>query len=60
MKWSHPLINIMKMSPFSLLDDEKQSGLRNELNLCEIYKTRLLRGRYRDKIPDRSVSVLAL
>ena len=31
------------METFSLLDDEKQSSLRNDLTLNEVYKTRLLR-----------------
>lgn len=31
------------METFSLLDDEKQSSLRDDLNLYEMYKTRLLR-----------------
>ncbi|KAI0552451.1 hypothetical protein F4679DRAFT_89771 [Xylaria curta] len=35
--------NIMSMETFSLLDDEKQSRLRSDLTLHEIYKTRLLR-----------------
>ncbi|KAF2494970.1 hypothetical protein BU16DRAFT_573185 [Lophium mytilinum] len=35
--------NIMAMETFSLLDDEKQSSWRNDLNLYEVYKTRLLR-----------------
>jgi hypothetical protein len=35
--------NIMAMETFSLLDDEKQSSLRHDLNLYEIYKTRLVR-----------------
>ncbi|KAI0860281.1 hypothetical protein F4860DRAFT_515080 [Xylaria cubensis] len=34
---------IMSMETFSLLDDEKQSSLRKELSLNEIYKTRLVR-----------------
>ncbi|KAH8838765.1 hypothetical protein MCOR27_009771 [Pyricularia oryzae] len=34
---------IMAMETFSLIDDEKQSRLRTELTLEEIYKTRLLR-----------------
>ncbi|KAI1083687.1 hypothetical protein F5B20DRAFT_568750 [Whalleya microplaca] len=34
---------IMSMETFSLLDDEKQSSLRDDLTLFEIYKTRLLR-----------------
>jgi hypothetical protein len=33
----------MTMETFSLLDDEKQSSLRNDLSLYEIHKTRLLR-----------------
>jgi hypothetical protein len=33
----------MAMETFSLLDDEKQSSLRNDLSLYEIYKTRLVR-----------------
>ncbi|KAF2647203.1 hypothetical protein K491DRAFT_699779 [Lophiostoma macrostomum CBS 122681] len=33
----------MTMEKFSLLDDEKQSSLRDDLNLYEVYKTRLLR-----------------
>lgn len=33
----------MAMETFSLLDDEKQSNLRTDLTLPEIYKTRLLR-----------------
>lgn len=33
----------MAMETFSLLDDEKQSSLRDDLNLYEVYKTRLLR-----------------
>lgn len=32
----------MNMQTFSLLD-EKQSSLRDDLNLYEVYKTRLLR-----------------
>src|SRR5216117_1579874 len=35
--------NIMAMETFSLLDDEKQSNLRTDLTLHEIYKTRLVR-----------------
>lgn len=35
--------NIMTMETFSLLDDEKQSSLRDDLSLYEIHKTRLLR-----------------
>ncbi|KAI1131673.1 hypothetical protein F5Y10DRAFT_275405 [Nemania abortiva] len=35
--------NVMSMESFSLLDDEKQSSLRSELTLHEIYQTRLLR-----------------
>ncbi|KAI1485230.1 hypothetical protein F5X96DRAFT_660881 [Biscogniauxia mediterranea] len=35
--------NIMSMETFSLLDDEKQSSLRTDLSLYEIYKTRLIR-----------------
>lgn len=31
------------METFSLLDDERQSSLRDDLNLYEVYKTRLLR-----------------
>jgi hypothetical protein len=31
------------METFSLLDDEKQSSLRDDLSLYEIHKTRLLR-----------------
>jgi hypothetical protein len=31
------------METFSLIDDEKQSSLRDDLSLIEIYKTRLLR-----------------
>lgn len=34
---------VMAMETFSLLDDEKQSSMRTELTLSEIYKTRLLR-----------------
>jgi hypothetical protein len=33
----------MTMETFSLLDDGKQSSLRDDLNLHEVYKTRLLR-----------------
>lgn len=33
----------MSMETFSQLDDEKQTSLRDDLNLYEIYKTRLLR-----------------
>lgn len=33
----------MTMETFSLLDDEKQSSLREDLSLYEIHKTRLLR-----------------
>lgn len=33
----------MAMETFSLLDDEKQASLRDDLDLHEIYKTRLLR-----------------
>jgi hypothetical protein len=33
----------MAMETFSLLDDEKQSTLRTDLTLPEIYKTRLIR-----------------
>ncbi|KAK2759247.1 hypothetical protein CKAH01_16712 [Colletotrichum kahawae] len=33
----------MGMETFSLIDDEKQSSLRTDLTLPEIYKTRLLR-----------------
>jgi hypothetical protein len=33
----------MAMETFSLLDDEKQASLRNDLSLYEVYKTRLLR-----------------
>jgi hypothetical protein len=33
----------MTMETFSLLDDEKQSSLRDDLSLYEIHKTRLLR-----------------
>lgn len=33
----------MSMETFSLLDDEKQSSLRTDLTLPEMYKTRLLR-----------------
>lgn len=33
----------MTMETFSLLDDEKQSSLRDDLTLHEIHKTRLLR-----------------
>lgn len=33
----------MSMDTFSLLDDEKQFSLRDDLTLHEIYKTRLLR-----------------
>lgn len=33
----------MNMETFSLLDDEKQSSLRDDLNLYEIFNTRLLR-----------------
>ncbi|OAK95333.1 hypothetical protein IQ06DRAFT_258326 [Phaeosphaeriaceae sp. SRC1lsM3a] len=35
--------NVMAMETFSLLDDEKQASLRDDLDLHEIYKTRLLR-----------------
>src|SRR3954463_11773853 len=35
--------NIMTMETFSLIDDERQSSLRDDLNLYEVYKTRLLR-----------------
>jgi ABC-type multidrug transport system fused ATPase/permease subunit len=35
--------NIMAMETFSLFDDEQQSSLRDDLNLNEVYKTRLLR-----------------
>ncbi|KAK4205992.1 hypothetical protein QBC37DRAFT_156502 [Rhypophila decipiens] len=35
--------DIMSMETFSLLDDEKQSCLRDDLTLYEKYKTRLLR-----------------
>ncbi|KAI1754785.1 hypothetical protein F4782DRAFT_491630 [Xylaria castorea] len=35
--------NIMSMETFSLLDDERQSSLRTELSLYEIFKTRLVR-----------------
>ncbi|KAI1439484.1 hypothetical protein F5Y02DRAFT_63910 [Annulohypoxylon stygium] len=35
--------NIMSMETFSLLDDERQSSLRTDLSLHEVYKTRLLR-----------------
>jgi predicted secreted protein len=35
--------NIMSMETFSLLDDEKQSSLRDEISLYEMYKTRLVR-----------------
>jgi hypothetical protein len=35
--------HIMEMETFSLLDDDKQSILRGDLNLDEVYKTRLLR-----------------
>ncbi|KAK3312588.1 hypothetical protein B0H66DRAFT_570940 [Apodospora peruviana] len=35
--------NIMSMETFSLLDDEKQSNLRDDLTLYEKYNTRLLR-----------------
>ncbi|KAI1178314.1 hypothetical protein F4777DRAFT_538215 [Nemania sp. FL0916] len=35
--------NIMSMETVSLIDDEKQSSLRSDLTLHEIYKTRLLR-----------------
>ncbi|KAI3336944.1 hypothetical protein HD806DRAFT_475250 [Xylariaceae sp. AK1471] len=34
---------IMAMETFSLIDDEKQSSLRNDLSLYEVYQTRLLR-----------------
>ncbi|KAF2802721.1 uncharacterized protein BDZ99DRAFT_454406 [Mytilinidion resinicola] len=34
---------MMAMETFSLLDDEKQSSWRSDLNLYEVYKTRLLR-----------------
>ncbi|KAG9228157.1 hypothetical protein BJ875DRAFT_478202 [Amylocarpus encephaloides] len=34
---------IMAMETFSLLDDEKQSNLRTDLSLYEIYNTRLVR-----------------
>jgi hypothetical protein len=33
----------MNMETFSQLDDEKQSSLRDDISLYEIYKTRLLR-----------------
>lgn len=35
--------SIMTMETFSLLDDEKQSSLRDDLSLYEMHKTRLLR-----------------
>ncbi|KAI0437233.1 hypothetical protein F4803DRAFT_566232 [Xylaria telfairii] len=35
--------HIMTMETFSLLDDERQSSLRTELSLYEIYNTRLVR-----------------
>lgn len=35
--------NLMAMETFSLIDDEKQANLRDNLNLYEVYKTRLLR-----------------
>jgi hypothetical protein len=35
--------NVMAMETFSLLDDEKQASLRDDLDLHEVYKTRLLR-----------------
>ncbi|CAI6271096.1 unnamed protein product [Periconia digitata] len=35
--------NLMAMETFSLIDDEKQASLRDDLNLHEVYKTRLLR-----------------
>lgn len=35
--------NIMAMETFSLIDDEKQSSMRTDLTLPEIYNTRLLR-----------------
>ncbi|KAI1178570.1 hypothetical protein F4777DRAFT_537060 [Nemania sp. FL0916] len=35
--------HIMAMETFSLLDDQKQSSMRNDLNLWEKYNTRLLR-----------------
>lgn len=35
--------NVMTMETFSLLDDEKQTSLRDDLSLYEAYKTRLLR-----------------
>jgi hypothetical protein len=34
---------IMTIEAFSLLNDERQTSLRDELSLYEIYKTRLLR-----------------
>ena len=34
---------VMNMETFSLIDDEKQSSLRNDLTLFERYKTRLVR-----------------
>ncbi|KAL1607817.1 hypothetical protein SLS60_002755 [Paraconiothyrium brasiliense] len=35
--------NIMAMETFALIDDEKQASARDDLNLHEVYKTRLLR-----------------
>jgi hypothetical protein len=35
--------NIMTMETFSLLDDEQQASLRDDLSLYEAHKTRLLR-----------------
>ncbi|KAF1953269.1 hypothetical protein CC80DRAFT_494880 [Byssothecium circinans] len=35
--------NVMAMETFSLIDDEKQASLRDDLTLHEVYKTRLLR-----------------
>ncbi|PVH69243.1 hypothetical protein DL98DRAFT_474033 [Cadophora sp. DSE1049] len=35
--------NIVTMETFSLLDDEKQASLRDDLSLYEVHKTRLLR-----------------
>jgi hypothetical protein len=33
----------MQMETFSLFDDKKQSSLRDDLNMFEVYKTRLVR-----------------
>jgi hypothetical protein len=45
--------NIMAVETFSLLDDKKQSSLRYDLNLYEIYNTRLLRVETRQKVQAR-------